>query len=201
MCGIVGAYLRAQPCLRSLVRGLRVLEYRGYDSVGVGVIQGGEIVVRRKAGRIEELERALADGALDDAAIGIGHSRWATHGPPTDQNAHPHRDWLGRIALVHNGIIENYQELRVELERRQIPLRSQTDTEVLAHWVGIELESSGGDLAEAVRRALARVRGYYAIAVLSGGERPQMVASREGPPLCVAVAAVAAMSGPGARAG
>ncbi|MSR63271.1 MAG: glutamine--fructose-6-phosphate transaminase (isomerizing) [Planctomycetes bacterium] len=187
MCGIVGAYLRAQPCLRSLVRGLRVLEYRGYDSVGVGVIQDGAIVVRRKAGRIEELERALADGALDDAAIGIGHSRWATHGPPTDQNAHPHRDWLGRIALVHNGIIENYQELRVELERRAIPLRSQTDTEVLAHWVGIELESSGGDLAEAVRRALSRVRGYYAIAVLSGGERPQLVASREGPPLCVAI--------------
>ncbi|NOT30456.1 MAG: glutamine--fructose-6-phosphate transaminase (isomerizing) [Planctomycetes bacterium] len=188
MCGIVGAFLRGKPCLAALVRGLRVLEYRGYDSVGVGVLQAGELVVRRKAGRIEELERLLAAdaGALDEVSVGIGHSRWATHGPPTDENAHPHCDWRGRIALVHNGIIENYQELRAELALRKIPLRSQTDTEVLAHWIGIELEGAGGDLAEAVRRALLRVRGYYAIAVLSGGERPQMVASREGPPLCLA---------------
>ena len=194
MCGIVGAFLRGQPCLAALVRGLRTLEYRGYDSVGVGVLRDGEIVVRRKAGRIEELERELArdEGALDGVSIGIGHSRWATHGPPTDENAHPHRDWRGRIALVHNGIIENYQELRVELERRRIPLRSQTDTEVLAHWIGIELEGAGGDLAEAVRKALLRVHGYYAIAVLSGGPRPQMVASREGPPLCLATSAESA---------
>src|SRR5688572_22554758 len=185
MCGIVGAYLSGEPCLAALVRGLRTLEYRGYDSVGVGVLLGGRLVVRRKAGRIEELERLLADGALAGATIGIGHSRWATHGGPTDENAHPHLDWKGRVALVHNGIIENYLELRAELERRRIPLRSQTDTEILAHWIGIELEGSDGDLAEAVRRALLRVRGYYAIAALSGGERPQMVVSREGPPLCV----------------
>jgi glucosamine--fructose-6-phosphate aminotransferase (isomerizing) len=185
MCGIVGAYLRGKPCLAALVEGLRVLEYRGYDSVGVGVIQDGEIVVRKKAGRIEELERLLADGALADVSVGIGHSRWATHGRVTDANAHPHADWRARLALVHNGIIENYQELRAELERRDIPLRSQTDTEVLAHWIGIELDGADGNLAEAVRRALARVHGYYAIAVLSGGERPQMVASRAGPPLCV----------------
>jgi glucosamine--fructose-6-phosphate aminotransferase (isomerizing) len=186
MCGIVGAYLEGEPCLAALVKGLRTLEYRGYDSVGVGVIQDGRIRVRRKAGRIEELERVLADGALDGVSIGIGHSRWATHGPPTDENAHPHLDWRARLALVHNGIIENYLELRAELERRGIPLASQTDTEVLAHWIGIELEAAGGDLAEAVRSALLRVHGYYAIAVLSGGPRPQMVASREGPPLCVA---------------
>src|SRR5262249_45126640 len=177
MCGIVGAYLRGRSCLRAIVRGLRVLEYRGYDSVGVGVIQEGEIRVRRKAGRIEELERVLSDRGLDEASIGIGHSRWATHGPPTDENAHPHLDWQGRLALVHNGIIENYLELRAELERRGIPLRSQTDTEVLAHWIGIELPGANGDLAEAVRRALARVHGYYAIAALSDGERPQMVAA------------------------
>jgi glutamine---fructose-6-phosphate transaminase (isomerizing) len=189
MCGIVGAFLRGEPCLRALVEGLRTLEYRGYDSVGVGVIQEGAIVVRRKAGRIEELERHLADGALNGTSIGIGHSRWATHGPPTDENAHPHLDWQGRLALVHNGIIENYQELRAELVRRKIPLRSQTDTEILAHWIGIELEGTDGNLAEAVRRALARVHGYYAIAVLSGGPHPQMVASREGPPLCVGLSA------------
>jgi len=187
MCGIVGAYLRSGPTLRSLLSGLRVLEYRGYDSMGVGVIRDGQLIVRKKAGRIEELERLLSDGELDGVSIGIGHSRWATHGPPTDENAHPHPDARARLCLVHNGIIENYTELRAELEARGITLRSQTDTEVLAHWIGIEFEATRGDLAEAVRRALARARGYYAIAVLSGGERPQMVASREGPPLCVAV--------------
>jgi glucosamine--fructose-6-phosphate aminotransferase (isomerizing) len=192
MCGIVGAYLSSGPCLAALLRGLRTLEYRGYDSVGVGVVLGSEIAVRRKAGRIEELERLLADGALEHVSVGIGHSRWATHGPPTDENAHPHRDWRGRIALVHNGIIENYQDLRAGLAERRIPLRSQTDTEVLAHWIGIELESAGGDLGEAVRRALRRVHGYYAIAVLSGGTHPQLVASREGPPLCLAVTPTAA---------
>ncbi len=189
MCGIVGAYLRSKPCLRSLVEGLRVLEYRGYDSMGVGLIQNGHVVVRRKAGRIEELERLLAGGELDDATIGIGHSRWATHGPPTDENAHPHLDASGRVALVHNGIIENFQELRAELERAGVRLRSQTDTEVLAHLIGRELEGAGGNLAEAVRRALQRVRGYYAIAVLARGTTPQLVASREGPPLCVAATA------------
>jgi glucosamine--fructose-6-phosphate aminotransferase (isomerizing) len=189
MCGIVGAYLRRGACLDALVQGIRVQEYRGYDSVGLGVVLGGKLVVRRRAGRLEELERVLVDGALADASIGIGHSRWATHGPPTDQNAHPHLDWQGRLALVHNGIIENYLELRAELEARKIPLASQTDTEVLAHWIGIELDGTGGDLAEAVRRAIGRVRGYYAIAVLSAGPRPQMVAAREGPPLCVATLA------------
>jgi len=186
MCGIVGAFLSGSPCLRSLVEGLRTLEYRGYDSVGIGALVDGRIVVKKRAGRIEELERLLSDGALEGVQVGIGHSRWATHGPPTDENAHPHLDWKGRLALVHNGIIENYQELRAGLEERGIPLASQTDTEILAHWIGIELEESGGDLALAVRRALGRVHGYYAIAVLAGGPRPQMVASREGPPLCVA---------------
>ena len=187
MCGIVGAYLRGEPCLEALLQGLRTLEYRGYDSVGVGVVLDGRIEVRRKAGRIEHLERLLAGGELKAASIGIGHSRWATHGPPTDDNAHPHRDWKERIVLVHNGIIENYQDLRGELSQRGIPLRSETDTEILAQWIGIELESGSGDLGEAVRRALRRVHGYYAIAVLSGGPNPQLVASREGPPLCVGV--------------
>jgi glucosamine--fructose-6-phosphate aminotransferase (isomerizing) len=173
--------------LAALLQGIRVQEYRGYDSVGMGVVEHGEIRVRRRAGRLSELEQLLGAGELAHGSIGIGHSRWATHGAPTDQNAHPHKDWKGRLALVHNGIIENYLELRAELVARKIPLASQTDTEVLAHWIGIELETSGGDLGAAVRAALARVTGYYAIAVLTGGERPQLVASREGPPLCVAV--------------
>jgi glucosamine--fructose-6-phosphate aminotransferase (isomerizing) len=192
MCGIVGAHLSSQSCIQGLVEGLRLLEYRGYDSVGVGVVRDGEILVRRKAGRIDALERALADGALEGARVGIGHSRWATHGPPTDENAHPHGDRSGRLVLVHNGIVENYQELRAELESEGIRPRSQTDTEILALWIGREYERRPDDLAEAVRAALAAVRGYYAIAVVAGGERPQLVASREGPPLCVAVNAAGA---------
>ena len=188
MCGIVGAYLRAGPCLRALVEGLRTLEYRGYDSVGVGVVQDGQLVVRRKAGRIEELERLLAGGELDGVSIGIGHSRWATHGPPTDENAHPHVDERRRLALVHNGIIENYQELRAELAARGVRFSSQTDTEILAHLIAHEWDRLGGDLAGAVRSALQRVKGYYAIAVLGlGKDQPEMVASREGPPICVAI--------------
>ncbi len=187
MCGIVGAYLRGDPCLRALLAGLRTLEYRGYDSVGVGVVADGEIVVRRKAGRIEELERLLEGGELDGVSIGIGHSRWATHGPPTDANAHPHVDARRTLALVHNGIIENYQELRAELVESGVRLSSQTDTEILAHLIGREWEKNGGALEGAVRRALGRVSGYYAIAVLGrrNGE-VELVASREGPPICVA---------------
>jgi len=190
MCGIVGAFQRQGSVLGVLVEGLRKLEYRGYDSVGIGVIQDGEIVVRRKAGRIEELERLLADGELDDVSIGIGHSRWATHGPPTDENAHPHSDASGNLIVVHNGIIENHGELREDLRSRGVQFRSQTDTEVLAHLIAHELAGADGSLISAVRSALARVEGYYAIVVLSRGldgkTPPQMVCAREGPPLCVA---------------
>ncbi len=185
MCGIVGAYLKQDACLPILVEGLRVLEYRGYDSVGVGVLQGSELVVRKRAGRIEELEKALGDGDLANASIGIGHSRWATHGPPTDENAHPHTDTVGRVAVVHNGIIENYLELRRELEESGIALRSETDTEIVAHLVAKELDS-GLELNEAVHRALARLSGYYAIALLVGGDQPKLVCARKGPPICAA---------------
>jgi len=185
MCGIVGVFRHEGSVLDALVEGLRVLEYRGYDSVGIGAIQDGEIVVRRKAGRIEELEGILADGGLDDVSVGIGHSRWATHGPPTDENAHPHSDASGDLIVVHNGIIENYQELREELGAQGVVFRSQTDTEILAHLISRSLGESG-NLVEAVRAALARVKGYYAIAVLARTPEPRMVCAREGPPLCVA---------------
>ena len=186
MCGIVGVLRPNEPVLSALVEGLRVLEYRGYDSVGVGVLQDGALVVRKRAGRIEELESALADGALDDVRAGIGHSRWATHGPPTDANAHPHVDASERIALVHNGIIENYLELREELTGAGVEFRSDTDTEVLAHLVGRELDA-GHALDEGVRRALRRLHGYYATAVLRNAAEPELVCARQGPPLCVAV--------------
>jgi len=185
MCGIVGALRRAEPVLPFLVDGLRVLEYRGYDSVGIGIVLDDGIVVRRKAGRIAELDALLAVGPPLVGTCGIGHSRWATHGPPTDANAHPHLDASGRVALVHNGIIENHAELREALVAQGSRFRSETDTEVLAHLIGRELDGPGG-LSGAVERALAHVRGYYAIAVLSA-EAQELVCAREGPPICVAV--------------
>ncbi len=196
MCGIVGAFRTQGDVVEALIEGLRVLEYRGYDSVGVGVLQNGGIVVRKKAGRIEELERALV-GAHLSGRVGIGHSRWATHGPPTDLNAHPHTDATGRIALIHNGIIENYAELRQELSAAGVVFRSQTDTEVLAHLIGREY-ARGGSLLDAVRRALPRATGYYAIAVLAHdgkGKSPELVCAREGPPLCLGVTPDAAWLG------
>ncbi len=193
MCGIVGAYRRQGGVLRGLLEGLRVLEYRGYDSVGVGLVRAGSIVVRRKAGRIGELVALVEDGALDDLTVGIGHSRWATHGPPTDANAHPHLDQEGRVAVVHNGIIENFELLRAQLASEGVTFRSDTDTEVLAHLIARE-RKPGVPLHQALRAALRYVQGYYAVAVLAArpGEEPEMACSREGPPLCVAVAEDAA---------
>ncbi len=194
MCGIVGAIKRSGAVLDGLVEGLRVLEYRGYDSCGVAVVDGGAIAIRRKVGRLSELEKLLGDGALSGACAGVGHTRWATHGKPSDENAHPHSDGSGRLALVHNGIIENYLELRRELQAEGRVFTSETDTEVLSHLVGREL-ARGRGLADAVRAALARVSGYYAIAVLSGGETPQLVCARQGPPLVVGATADGAYLG------
>jgi len=187
MCGIVGAVVRAGSVVPGLVQGLRTLEYRGYDSAGIAASSGAGIAIRRRAGRIEKLEEALADGSLAGATAGIGHTRWATHGAPSDTNAHPHSDQQGRIALVHNGVVENNAELRAELAARGVVFASETDTEALAHLVGLAL-SSGHGLVDAVRAALARVRGYYAIAVLANeGGTPRLVCARNGPPLAVAL--------------
>ncbi len=185
MCGIVGAYLRQGSAVRPLLEGLRVLEYRGYDSAGIGAVGNNGVVVRRRMGRLERLEELLADGALDGFPVGVGHTRWATHGEPSDENAHPHTDDAGRLALVHNGIIENYSELRRELEAAGVRFRSQTDTEVLSHLIGREL-SRGMDAREAVQKSLARVRGYYAIALVTSGDRPRLIGARCGPPLIAA---------------
>jgi glucosamine--fructose-6-phosphate aminotransferase (isomerizing) len=192
MCGIVGATSRAGAVLQGMIEGLRVLEYRGYDSCGVAVADGGTVQIRRKVGRLTELEKLLADGALSKAIVGIGHTRWATHGQPSDENAHPHSDGSGRMALVHNGIVENYLELRRELQAEGRTFTSQTDTEVLSHLVGREL-ARGLPLADAVRAALRRVRGYYAIAVMTTDGT--LVGARQGPPLVVASTADAAYLG------
>jgi len=186
MCGIVGAIQKAGGVVETLLQGLRLLEYRGYDSAGVAVLDAGTITIRRKAGRLERLEHALSDGSLDAARAGIGHTRWATHGPPSDENAHPHTDQESRVALVHNGVVENWAELRAELLSSGVKFLSDTDTEVLAHLVGREV-ARGKDLADAVRASLARVRGYYAIAAIAQGANGQrIVCARSGPPLAVA---------------
>ncbi|MCB9916177.1 MAG: glutamine--fructose-6-phosphate transaminase (isomerizing) [Planctomycetes bacterium] len=187
MCGIVGALLERGHVLRGMIEGLRVLEYRGYDSAGVAVATEDGLVVEKRAGRLEVLERALEESAFPDGRAGIGHTRWATHGPPTDANAHPHVAADGHVAVVHNGILENYLELREELAGAGVEFRSDTDTEVLAHLVSREL-AAGGSLADALRRALARVRGYYAVAVLKDDGAPEVCCAREGPPLCVGLA-------------
>lgn len=192
MCGVVGAILESGSALPGILEGLRVLEYRGYDSAGVAAALPEGVAIRRRAGRIEALSEALHDGALDGARCGIGHTRWATHGPPNELNAHPHSDGSGSLALVHNGIVENHEQLRRELEADGVEFKSDTDTEVIVHLVARELarlESADSEvsLASGVTAALAYIEGYYAIAVLRTGDSPELVAARQGPPLCLCV--------------
>src|SRR5437870_3914682 len=150
MCGIVG-YIGPKPVVPVLLKGLRQLEYRGYDSAGLAVVDGGEIAVRRSSGKLAALTRALGNDALR-GDYGIGHTRWATHGRPTEENAHPPRDCTGRIVVVHNGIIENYLELKRQLLAEGHSFITETDTEIVAHLV--ERESKADGLENAVRRAL-----------------------------------------------
>ena len=180
MCGIVG-YVGTEDAVPILIGGLKRLEYRGYDSAGVAVHQGGTIDVRRSVGKLANLEKALQKKALS-GHVGIGHTRWATHGKPSEQNAHPHRS--GGCVLVHNGIIENYVQLRQQLERDGYTFESETDTEVVAHLVHQHVKK-GLALVEAVREATKEIRGSYAIAVISEREPGTIVAARSGCPLVV----------------
>ncbi|MHB0939812.1 MAG: glutamine--fructose-6-phosphate transaminase (isomerizing) [Armatimonadota bacterium] len=180
MCGIVG-YIGTQEASGILVEGLRRLEYRGYDSAGVAILSEGRIAIARKQGKLERLAGELAERPLP-GMLGIGHTRWATHGAPSDENAHPHRDCSGRFAVVHNGIIENYLALREQLEAEGHLFTSETDTEVLAHL----LESLyQGDLYEAVRGALGLVQGSYALVAVSREHPDRLVAARQHSPLIV----------------
>ena len=162
MCGIV-AVTGAKPALPILIAGLSRLEYRGYDSAGV-VLQHDGLWLEKRAGRLSALTDVLDDAPTGPVA-GIGHTRWATHGKPVDHNAHPHLDHSGDLAIVHNGIIENYLELKAVLVEKGHLFLSETDTEVLAHVIGEEM-ATGHDLVEAVRSALKKVDGSFAIAVL-----------------------------------
>ena len=182
MCGIIG-YIGPKPVVPVLVEGLRRLEYRGYDSAGVALVRGGRVELRRSAGKLDRLVEVIENDPVD-GDYGLGHTRWATHGRPTEENAHPHRDSTGRIVVVHNGIIENHLELKRELEAGGHRFQTETDTEVVAHLV--EAEWRGDGLEAAARRALARVRGLFALVLLAADDPGKLVAVREGPPILVA---------------
>src|SRR6266511_461187 len=178
MCGIVG-YVGDRSAVGIIVEGLKQLEYRGYDSAGVAVIgAGGGLEVRRAAGRMKTLEAILRERPLT-GRIGIGHTRWATHGRPSDENAHPHTDCRGELVVVHNGILENYLEIKDRLRGEGHTFRSETDTEVLAHLIEHHLKTTGR-LERAVKAALAEVRGSYAIGVVSTAAPDRLVAAKQG---------------------
>jgi len=186
MCGIVG-YIGSRNCVPIILEGLRRLEYRGYDSAGIAVLRDGELLVRKKAGKVADLAQALGenDGLLQ-AVVGVGHTRWATHGEPNDINAHPHCDQKKLVAVVHNGIIENFMAIKTKLVRDGHQFLGGTDTEVLAHLIGVMFEQCG-DLASAVRAALAEVKGTYGIVVLSPKTPDRIVVARKGSPLIIGV--------------
>jgi glutamine---fructose-6-phosphate transaminase (isomerizing) len=181
MCGIIG-YVGTRPVLPVLIEGLRRMEYRGYDSAGVALVSPAGIELRRAKGKLSNLEAAIKEEPVD-GVYGIGHTRWATHGRPTEENAHPHRDCTGRIVVVHNGIIENYLELKAELQAAGHTFRTETDTEVVAHLVEREMAQDG--LASAVQRVLKVLRGMFAIVLVSADDQQTIVAARSGPPIVV----------------
>ena len=185
MCGIIG-YSGHRPAVPVIIEGLRRLEYRGYDSAGVAYIQHRELTVVRAEGKLVNLENKLAESPTHTATSGMGHTRWATHGLPVERNAHPHRDASGKIALVHNGIIENYQELREELKAKGIVFTSETDTEVLAQLVGLYLAETK-KLDQAMSKALSRVDGSYAVCVVSLDHPGIIYAARKSSPLVMGV--------------
>ena len=185
MCGIVG-YAGGRPAVEVVLGALRRLEYRGYDSAGVAVVgDDGALSSLKRAGKLAILDGALQSTPLPVATTGIGHTRWATHGPPTDPNAHPHLDEHGRVAVIHNGIIENFAELRSELEAGGTTLTSDTDTEVVAHLLAAMLDSVGGDLAEAMRQVCRRLTGAFTLVAVAGDSPGRVVAARRNSPLVV----------------
>jgi glutamine---fructose-6-phosphate transaminase (isomerizing) len=183
MCGIVG-YIGPKKVVPVIIEGLRKLEYRGYDSAGIAVVNGaGKLEIRRAPGKLRNLEEAIQKSPIE-GSYGIGHTRWATHGRPTEENAHPHRDCTGQVVVVHNGIIENYLELKEQLQREGHKFVTETDTEIVAHLV--EKNMRGGvPLEEAVRKSLTHIRGIYALVFLSADDPNKIVAARCGPPAVI----------------
>src|SRR5467141_1403700 len=181
MCGIIG-YIGSKEVVPVLIEGLRRLEYRGYDSAGIAVVHDGIMELRRSAGKLQRLEDVITLNPIV-GDYGVGHTRWATHGRPTEENAHPHRDCTGKIVVVHNGIIENYLDLKHELQRQGHKFITETDTEIVAHLVERETQADG--LENAVRRALLLMRGLFALVLISADDPEKIVTVRNGPPIVV----------------
>src|SRR6478672_7314973 len=182
MCGIVG-YVGNKRVVPVILDGLKRLEYRGYDSAGIAVAGNGDgLQIRRAEGKLRNLEEAIRLKPMD-GTYGIGHTRWATHGRPTEENAHPHRDCTGKIVVVHNGIIENYLDLKLELQSQGHTFVTETDTEIVAHLVEREMKDDG--LENAVRRALLLMRGLFALVLISADDPEKIVTVRNGSPIVV----------------
>ena len=182
MCGIIG-YIGRKTVVPILIDGLRRLEYRGYDSAGVAVVRNGQIERRRSAGKLVNLEQAIDTQPLE-GLYGVGHTRWATHGRPTEENAHPHQDCTGKIVVVHNGIIENYLDLKRELQTLGHTFVTETDTEIIAHLIE-QKAAGGGTLEDAAREALLHMRGLFAFVAISTDDPEKIIAVRNGPPIVV----------------
>ncbi|HZL05358.1 MAG TPA: glutamine--fructose-6-phosphate aminotransferase, partial [Coriobacteriia bacterium] len=180
MCGIVG-YVGSRQASEVLLGGLARLEYRGYDSAGIAIVGDDLVEVVRRVGKLQHLKEAV-EGAPVAGSVGIGHTRWATHGAPTEANAHPHTDCTGAVAVVHNGIIENFVELREELARAGHALRSETDTEVVAHLIESDYD---GDLTATVARVVRRLHGSYALGIVHRAHPDLIVVARQDSPLII----------------
>ncbi|GAA1926527.1 glutamine--fructose-6-phosphate transaminase (isomerizing) [Nocardioides hwasunensis] len=185
MCGIVG-YVGSKPAEGVVIEGLRRLEYRGYDSAGIALIDDGQVVSDKRAGKLANLEKAIAESPLPQVTTGIGHTRWATHGPPTDRNAHPHLGRTRRVALVHNGIIENFAELRGRLESDGVEMASDTDTEIAAHLLEEQLET-GVDLTVAMQNVCRGLEGAFTLVAVDAQDPDRVVAARRNSPLVVGI--------------
>ncbi|MDH3285686.1 MAG: class II glutamine amidotransferase, partial [Acidobacteriota bacterium] len=183
MCGIVG-FVGSRDAAAILVGGLKRLEYRGYDSAGIALLDGGKFELRRSPGKLRDLESVLEKNPVKKCTQGIGHTRWATHGRPTHDNAHPHRDPRDSVVVVHNGIIENYLELKRDLQGSGNSFTSETDSEVIAHLIAREIQD-GRDLESAVRETTKKLAGIYAFCAMSVGEPGRIVGARLGPPLII----------------
>src|SRR6476661_2533283 len=184
MCGIVG-YIGTHRAVPIILEGLKRLEYRGYDSAGLAVYcDDNQLAVRRAKGKLRNLEEAIRLSPVD-GAFGIGHTRWATHGRPTEENAHPHRDCKGDVVVVHNGIVENYLQLKQQLEGEGHQFKTETDTEIIAHLVE---KYFTGNLEEAVRATVKELTGVFALAVISRSDPNKIVAARSGPPVVIGLA-------------
>src|ERR1041385_2707166 len=182
MCGIIG-YVGSRDVVPVLIGGLQKLEYRGYDSAGIAVVNGSGVEVVRAEGKLSNLEAKLGEKALH-GSFGMGHTRWATHGKPNENNAHPHRDCTGKVVVIHNGIIENFLPLKQRLQKAGHEFKTETDTEVVAHLIEENLKD-GTKFTDAVKKSLKELEGHYALVMIDGSEPGTIVGRKHGPPLVI----------------